>query len=88
MNVKTAAKELMPVVNKQIGPIVSDGFGNTESPILSKGGKKHLTYMCEQIINGEVAEEKAHRWIGWIQGCLYMKGATSLEAMKEINKMA
>jgi hypothetical protein len=88
MDVKVAAEKLIPIVNRQTGPIVSDGFGNTESPFFPKGGKKHLTYMCESIISGEVVGEKAHRWIGWLQGCLYMNGLTTLDEMKELNKRA
>ena len=49
-------------------------------------GADHIMDMCCAIVNGEVIGEKAHRWLGWIQGCLCMSGEISLEELKEINK--
>jgi len=51
-------------------------------------GKDHLRYMLSALVDGEVTGEKAHRWIGWIQGCICMGKGASLEELKWINKMA
>lgn len=49
---------------------------------------EHLYSMLDKMDSGEVAGEKAHRWLGWIQGVVCMYGVSSLERMKEINKGA
>lgn len=51
-------------------------------------GVDHLLDMCIAILNNEVIEDKAHRWLGWIQGCICMSGDVTLEELKEINKGA
>ena len=50
----------------------------------SKIGKKHLFHMLRSIELGLVREEKAHRWLGWVQACLYITGVT-LDELKKIN---
>ncbi len=49
-------------------------------------GKDHLLEMVHKIESGEISGEKAHRWIGWIQGCVCMGKGATLEQMKSINK--
>jgi hypothetical protein len=40
----------------------------------------HLIWMCDQIIQkAEFSETKAHRWIGYIQGVMTMRGLSSVE---------
>jgi hypothetical protein len=51
-------------------------------------GKDHLREMLRKLISGEVSGEKAHRWIGWIQGCVCVGKGATLEEMKLINKKA
>jgi len=79
MNVKRVATALRDVANDRL-----DEYND----IYEHGEKTHLIYMCSKIMLGEVEGEKAHRWIGWIQGCLYMSGVTSLDEMKSMNKGA
>ena len=49
-------------------------------------GKEHLKLMILKIVSGEITGEKAHRWLGWIQGCVCVGGGATLEEMKKINK--
>ncbi len=49
-------------------------------------GKDHLLEMIEKIKRGSVSGNKAHRWVGWIQGCVCMGKGSTLEQMKYINK--
>ena len=49
-------------------------------------GKDHLRDMLRKLVSGEVSEEKAHRWIGWIQGCVCVGKGSTLKEMKRINK--
>lgn len=48
-------------------------------------GKDHLYCMCDKIVAGEVTEEKAHRWLGWVQGCICVGGGAGLDSLKQIN---
>lgn len=61
----------------------------THSPDLAENhpecGKLHLLDMCMQVNNGEITGTKAHRWIGWIQGCVVMGGGATLKELKELN---
>ncbi len=51
-------------------------------------GKDHLMYMINRIAVGIVEGEKAHRWIGWVQGCVCVGKGASLNDMKKINKIS
>jgi len=51
-------------------------------------GKDHLLEMVTKIVNGSIYGNKAHRWLGWIQGCVCMGKGSTLEQMKYINKEA
>lgn len=46
----------------------------------------HIAYMIIKILSGGVEGEKAHRWLGYIQGVLVARGFASLDEMKEVNK--
>ncbi len=48
-------------------------------------GKNHLRWMIEEITQDRIAGEKAHRWIGWIQGVVCIGGGATLEELKKIN---
>jgi hypothetical protein len=49
---------------------------------------RHITWMCEQAI--EFAEtgrlEKANRWLGFIQGTLWLTGRHAVSSMREHNR--
>ena len=60
-----------------------------EATIVVVGGEAtdttHLLDMIAAIEDGKVTGEKAHRWLGWIQGVVCCRGGATLEEMKEIN---
>ena len=55
-------------------------------PSNSEYGKDHLHEMVNKIICGEVSGEKAHRWLGYLQGAVVVGGGADLEQVKMINK--
>ena len=77
MNTMIAARDLWDLVDRSALPDKHDEYG-----------KDHLKYMLDKLMTGEIFGEKAHRWIGWVQGCICMGGGATLEEMKRINKMA
>lgn len=50
--------------------------------------RPHLLEMLDKIDAGGMSVAKANRWLGWIQACLCVRGAATLEEVKRINKMA
>ena len=54
----------------------------------SEYGKDHMFYMIDSITKGYVIKEKAHRWLGYIQGCVVCYGGATLEDVKHINYKA
>lgn len=73
MDVRTAALKMIPLIQNSSLPNINSEYG-----------KDHLLEMVEKMNNGEITGEKAHRWLGWIQGCVCVGGAP-LQEMKEIN---
>jgi len=74
VSVTDIANMMLPYIQKSTLPDIHPEYG-----------KDHLNWMVSQILYNFVQGEKAHRWIGWIQGCLCMSGAASLEELKNIN---
>lgn len=54
----------------------------------SKGTLEHCSSMLDRMETfvSEGHLEKAFRWLGFIQGCLWMQGVYSLDALKEDNR--
>lgn len=54
----------------------------------SEGGinNPHLRWMVEQMPG--MAEDKAMRWLGYIQGVLVAQGRSTLSEMKTLNQQA
>ena len=77
MDTKIAARMLWELVSESKLPIEHEEYG-----------KDHLKYMILKMVSGEITGEKAHRWLGWIQGCVCTGGGATLEEMKKINKTA
>jgi len=75
MDVKIAADQLWDSINSSSLPYEHAEYG-----------KDHLRWMILEIKFGAVEGEKAHRWLGWIQGCVCVGGGATLEEMKQINK--
>lgn len=48
-------------------------------------GKDHLHDMIQALESGAVSGEKAHRWLGYLQGVLVATGGCTLDDMKTLN---
>lgn len=48
-------------------------------------GKDHLRDMINAIESGSISGEKAHRWLGYLQGVLVATGGCTLDEMKTLN---
>jgi len=85
MDIKVAATAMRPFVEKckiskeDLQMDKHSASGNNPT------GIHHLLFMIKQIESGEVSGEKAHRWLGWIQGVVCCRGGATLEEMKAIN---
>lgn len=47
---------------------------------------KHLTWMCDQVISHNAkgwSVTKAHRWIGYIQGVMTVRGYTTVDTERD-----
>lgn len=75
MNVLCAAHEMHILV------LHKDGYWCKEGPL----SREHILYMIRQIEWRKVIDEKAHRWMGWIQAACCNAGIVSLEQLKDIN---
>ena len=74
MNIKTAAHFTRMRIDATKVPQDNDEYG-----------KSHLHYMVDQIVHGKVTGEKAHRWLGFLQGVIVANGGATLEQVKQIN---
>ena len=77
MDTKIAARNMWELVSASKLPIEHREYG-----------KDHLKYMILKMVSGEITGEKAHRWLGWIQGCVCVGGGATLDDMKHVNKAA
>lgn len=78
MDIKVAATAMRPFC-EQMKVRTGIVFGGNATSI------EHLFEMIEAIESGEVSGEKAHRWLGWIQGVVCCRGNATLEELKSIN---
>ena len=80
MDVKRAAEAMEPLI------LAANGLPEKHPEY----GRDHLIDMCIKIRMEVVTDEKAHRWLGWIQGCVCVGGGggANLESLKLINKAA
>lgn len=46
---------------------------------------EHVAGMLTSIETGAVSGEKAHRWLGWAQAVICMRGGAALDELKSIN---
>jgi len=77
MNIKKAADSMWLLVQNSNLPEDHESYG-----------KNHLRAMLAMLVSGEITDEKAHRWLGWVQGCVCVGEGSTLEGMKNINKKA
>ena len=78
MSIKETAIAMRPFVDR-CGIMSSAVYGGDATTV------SHLYDMIRQIEYGEVTGEKAHRWVGWMQGVICCRGGATLEDMKEVN---
>lgn len=78
MNVIEAAKDML-----KDRPLELEDAG--VSPI--GRGLRHVKWMLEEIIKGEMSEGKANRWLGYAQGVYVSMCYSTLNEMKNINKI-
>jgi hypothetical protein len=77
MDTRIAADELWALVHRSELPEEHEGYG-----------KNHLRAMLALLAAAEITGDKAHRWVGWIQGCLCVGKGGTLKEFKDINKRA
>ena len=77
MDIKTAADNMYSLVQNSNLPENHESYG-----------KNHLKVMLAMLVSEEITDEKAHRWIGWIQGCVCVGEGGTLDDIKNINKTA
>lgn len=81
MDVKVAAARTLALYEKRADTVTLTKIPGVYASIL------HLREMNAKIQSGEVSGEKAHRWLGWMQACVYCTcSAVSLGDFKDINK--
>lgn len=89
MDVKVAARETLKLCENMLPGVAAivykldDSF--TERP---KASRQHIENMLNDIAEGNITGEKAHRWLGWAQCAIYCSSELPLEAFKEINHAA
>jgi len=77
MDIRKAANELWAPVDRSELPDEHEAYG-----------KNHLMAMLAMLAGGEITGDKAHRWLGWVQGCICVGKGATLDDMKDINKKA
>lgn len=50
--------------------------------------KEHIQTILRLIVDGEVTDSKAHRFIGWAQGVLCMEDIITLGGARNLNRSA
>ncbi len=75
MNIKKAAEATRALCQPQ-------------RPIRDPDGDQmcHAVWMLDGIIKGYIQYEKAHRWLGFAQGIIVMRGIATVDDMKFANK--
>lgn len=65
-------------LNEKVGPSFNEGVAII----------KHCRYMIDEILSflRQDRIEKAFRWLGFLQGCLWTTGMFSLDELKEHNR--
>jgi hypothetical protein len=48
--------------------------------------RAHLQSMLMKIMRNDVTGEKAHRWLGYVQGVVALRKGVTLEELKDLNR--
>ncbi len=78
MNIINVAKCCLRIINEEykVGFFQKQKFLN----------KDHAVQLFENIANGSIVGEQAHRHLGWAQAAMYLMGLRTLDDLKIINK--
>ena len=79
MNLIKSAESMHPFIER-LKVLSSSVYGDNSTSI------EHLEEMLMAIETGMIDGEKAHRWLGWIQGVVVCRGGATLEEMKKVNE--
>jgi hypothetical protein len=79
MDVVSAATKLMVVIRDSMETQYVACRSETGT------GMPHYLWMLRGITNGYIQHEKAHRWLGYVQGALVSRNIVSLNDMKQLN---
>lgn len=75
-------------VCKKYDKALSDLGVESERESENSGSLKHLRWMCSEVISfidvGKI--EKAHRWLGFLQGAFWVKEIFNIEQLKDDNR--
>ena len=84
MNIKKAAA----LTRDFLAPLSMEYFNNGNAMITREepASKDHLLWMLDGIGFGYIQHEKAHRWLGYVQGVMAARECVDLETLKKINK--
>lgn len=55
-------------------PLIDILLDHNEVGDMPKTSHRHLTAMLIEIQSGKITGDKAHRWLGYVQGCMVMRG--------------
>lgn len=85
MDVKTAALLSKDIINEywrvtELSEI--DASDNEDVSLV------HAVWMLNGIILGYIQNDKAHRWLGYVQGIMACHNVATVKQMKEVNKRA
>lgn len=53
---------------------------------LNRCSNENLVFMCEEIIKKEMVDDKISRWLGFIQGCMAMKGYIDVDDERKFSR--
>ena len=86
MDVKKAAM----LTREFLAPLSIEYFNNgtREKTRDEPASKDHLLWMLDGIGFGYIQHEKAHRWLGYVQGVMAARECIDLRTLKNINKKA
>ena len=84
LRVITSYKEYFGYLTIEKEPIAFDVLADCLSQTKLMGHCAYMIDQMEEFVNkGE--EEKAHRWLGFIQGCMWTLGRSTIDELRELN---
>ncbi|MDW9531930.1 hypothetical protein RWE87_13570 [Sinorhizobium meliloti] len=63
-----------------------DGGADTRCEPVPGTHPHHLRWMLQQLYNGNVTGEKAHRWLGFIQGVMIVGGWLTVQVERDFTR--